>query len=234
MIRQHSFHSQWWGQPVGIIDTGTFIGKDNAKVLGEGLRQYAWVEYRGQPTPKEALLLCELGFFCADTHIGFRLPMAKVEMTPSVKNLTVESALAAPFVIDPNTMQDFTHERFRFLPGVTKEKVGDRFIMWTQSLIQNSPALSFVIKKENQVCGWFLAEKPQGKRFQLTLAMLAKDPPISGAYLYRRAIVEYKRLGHRIGEASFSASNTPVLNIYADLGARFVTTTQYWLWLGNH
>ncbi len=72
------------------------------------------------------------------------------------------------------------------------------------------------------VQGWFLAQPGKTHRLQLTLAMLAKDATISGMLLYQKACLEFANRGHRLGEASFSITNTAVHNMYASLKARFL------------
>ena len=67
----------------------------------------------------------------------------------------------------------------------------------------------------------------------VALAMLAGDATISGMLLYQKACAAYARLGYRVGEASFSVTNTAVHNIYAKLGARFSTPAGNWLWIKN-
>ena len=65
----------------------------------------------------------------------------------------------------------------------------------------------------------------------LTLAMLSPKAEISGVHLYRTAFDTYAKRGAKLGWASFSASNIPVLNIYASLGARFTKAEAYWFWV---
>jgi hypothetical protein len=61
--------------------------------------------------------------------------------------------------------------------------------------------------------------------------MLHRAATVSGMYLYQRAIVEYARLGARVGYARFSVENTAVHNIYARLGAQFLGAVGVWFWV---
>jgi hypothetical protein len=63
--------------------------------------------------------------------------------------------------------------------------------------------------------------------------MLAKDAVVSGMLLYHKACLEFAQRGHRLGEASFSVTNTAVHNIYAMLGARFLAPVGQWLWISD-
>jgi hypothetical protein len=59
--------------------------------------------------------------------------------------------------------------------------------------------------------------------------MLSRHAVISGALLYHEALREYAR---RSGEsASFSVTNTAVLNFHARLEARFLVSIGIWLWI---
>ncbi len=51
--------------------------------------------------------------------------------------------------------------------------------------------------------------------------------------LYQEAFVAYAGRGHRLGNASFSVTNTPVHNIHATLGARFMPPGGNWLWISD-
>jgi hypothetical protein len=63
--------------------------------------------------------------------------------------------------------------------------------------------------------------------------MLAKDARVSGMLLYHKACITYAGMGYRVGEASFSATNSAVHNIYARLGARFTAPSGNWLWIAD-
>jgi hypothetical protein len=83
----------------------------------------------------------------------------------------------------------------------------------------------------NRLQGWFLSRPGMQHSLNLALAMLSNTAEISGLLLYQQACVAYAGRGHRLGNASFSVTNTPVHNIYAALGARFMTPGGNWLWL---
>ena len=58
--------------------------------------------------------------------------------------------------------------------------------------------------------------------------MLHTDAKITGMHLYHKALLAYAERGHRLGGAGFSVYNTLVHNIYANLGARFLSTEDFW------
>lgn len=103
---------------------------------------------------------------------------------------------------------------------------------WAKNLVASSPATCLQVEVGGEPQGWFLSS-PQGKKLQLTLAMTAVGAKISGLHLYLADGVAYAKKGFSLGEASFSVHKTPVLNIYAKLGARFVSTEDAWLWTGT-
>ena len=67
----------------------------------------------------------------------------------------------------------------------------------------------------------------------LTLAVSSRNAKVSGLLLYQACLSAYERAGHRIGFASFSIRNSPVHNIYANLGARFTSSMGIWLWVAS-
>ena len=96
-------------------------------------------------------------------------------------------------------------------------------------MIQEQPEWSLEIQTDGVAQGWFISQMT-GKTLNLTLAVLRKDATISGMHLYHKALVEYAKRGARIGEASYSATNSLVMGIYAKLGVRYLAPVGYWLW----
>ncbi|MCH2110764.1 MAG: hypothetical protein MK135_15695, partial [Polyangiaceae bacterium] len=80
---------------------------------------------------------------------------------------------------------------------------------------------------EGEEQGYFLSQNTNSG-FELTLAMLQSNTKITGMHLYHKALLAYAARGHRLGGAGFSVYNTPVHNIYANLGARFLSTEDFW------
>ena len=228
MIREHEFNSAWWGAPVGIVDDRAFFELDAAE-QDAVCSAYSWVEYAEQldaaPAPD---LLRRARFNAVDTQVRFRISLNRIESTPSIERLSALSADESPFDVSNAGMRSFEHERFRFLPGVTHERLDERYAIWANQLIARHPAWCLRISDGEAVQGWYLSEARADKPLGLTLAMLSADARISGQLLYQKALIEYARRGARIGEAAFSVSNTPVMNIYATLGARFLRPRGCW------
>jgi hypothetical protein len=107
-----------------------------------------------------------------------------------------------------------------------------RYADWSRDLLAANPAHCMQVCVGGEIQGWFLGRQtPKG--LELTLAMLRRGATVSGHLLYHRALKAYGERGARMGFAAFSASNTPVLNIYASLGARFLPPMGIWFWIAS-
>lgn len=233
MIREHEFNTRWWGSPVGIVDDPAFFDLDPG-AQHEACLPYAWVEYAAQLDASAAPhKLAQAGFCCVDTQVRFRISLSNMESTPSIERLTARSAKESPFDVSSEELKSFAHERFRFLPGATAERINKRFALWSSLLIANDPAWCLRISDGTDVQGWFLAQAHAGKALKLTLAMLSADAHVSGHVLYQKAMLEFAARGARIGDAAFSVANTAVMNIYSNLGARFLPPSWHWLRWSN-
>lgn len=229
MIDEHVFNTAWYGEPAGIVRDVAALAAPRADVEA-ALARFAFVELKTTPETHgvDRVRLTELGFFVADTQIEFRIGLAALTPTPSLDGLTLRWADEAPFAVAAAEMAPFRHERFQHLPGMTAALLDERYARWAADLLAVSPATCVRIERDGAVQGWFLAER-RAKRLRLALAMAAAGASISGLHLYHAACLGFARRGHAVGEASFSVHNTPVLNIYAHLGARFVGTEDVWL-----
>ena len=230
MIDEHRFNSEWFGRPVAIVREAAFFSQSDADIRA-ALSRWAWAEFRCGPDVVDRRRLAALGFFLADTQVHFRLGLGALEATPSLDGLTLRWADAEPFSVPSSGMAEFHHERYRHVPGVTAARLNERYATWAKHLVASAPATCLQVEVGGEPQGWFLSS-PQGKKLQLTLAMTAVGAKISGLHLYLAAGVAYAKKGFSLGEASFSVHNTPVLNIYSKLGARFVSTEDAWLWTG--
>jgi hypothetical protein len=228
MIRNHAFHSRWWGAPSGVIDGMEFLGLPRDERERQ-LRQFAWVELRAPLQAADSRALAAAGFTQIDTQIPFRLGIGGVSGGPSLASLDVTRADEEPFVIVPEDIAPFAHERFRHLPGITGEKITERYALWAAEAIAGAPEWCLRVTCGGATEGWFLSYLA-GDGLHLELAMLHRQAHISGVYLYQRALLAYGARGARVGMARFSAENTAVLNIYASLGARFLAPLGIWLW----
>lgn len=228
MIRNHEFHSRWWGEPVGVLDDLDFLALPAAEREAQ-LRAFAWVELRAPLAVMDGRALGAAGFVQIDTQIPFRIGIGRVAGGPSLDTLDVTRAADEPFTMSTEEIAAFTHERFRHLPGITPQRLAERFALWANDEIAAAPEWCLRVTSGGATQGWFLSHLA-GDGLHLELAMLHRDARISGIYLYRRALVAYAALGARVGLARFSVENTPVLNIYASLGAQFLPPIGIWLW----
>ena len=232
MIDRHDFNSDWWGRPVGIIRDEHWFDLSLSQQRAE-LVPYAWVEFKSPLPAQEPFRYTAVGFRLTDTQIAFRIALDKIEETPSTLKLDCVNASAKPFRLAAASMADFQHERFAHLHGVTADRITSRFAAWASQLLQVHPEWALEISYEGQTQGWFVAE-PTTKGLYLALAMLARGATLSGASLYRKALHHFATQGQRIGYAGFSASNTAVLNIYSQFGARFTAAQGAWLWQADN
>ena len=230
MIKRHEFNSDWWGTKVGIITDATFFSRP-ANEVRSGLGEYAWVEFI-QPVSAlpDRRRLVDLGFFYTDTQVRFRIELGHVQPASCANALQVESAVGSLFHLEPADLKPFPHERFYLLPGATEARVSQRYALWANNLIQQHPKSCLRFTHDGKLQGWFLSHG-EGSSIELTLAMLSANATASGYDLYSRALAEYARMGFRLGSASFSVKNSPVHNIYANLGARFLEPKECWMWV---
>lgn len=232
MIDSHDFSSRWFGSPVGIVREAGFFALPAAE-RHAALQRYSWVEYRAPSVDGTVLAaLLEDGFLQSDVQIHFRLRLPEPESTPSLDSLSVARADQQPFVIATGAMADFTHERFTLVPGVTVPMITRRYELWAQGILKSAPQYCLELRSARGVEGWFLSSKDARQPgLNLALAVLHREARISGMLLYRKALGVYRQMGETLGWASFSATNTPVLNIYSELGARFTSSGVIWLWI---
>jgi len=229
MIRRHDFNSEWWGEDVGIVCDRTFFELP-LSAQHDALEKFAWVEFAhpvSQLPSRHALT--KAGFFYADTQIRFRIDLRNVEVGSCARRLKVNSAAESPFEVKEGDPRPFLHERFYVLPGATESKISERYRRWASGLIAADPATCLHVLLNDRTQGWFLAQS-ENDCLQLTLAMLSTRASVSGHDLYARAIAHFAEQGHRLGFASFSVRNSNVLNIYSQLGARFLEPRECWVW----
>lgn len=211
MIDEHAFNAAWYGAPTGIVRDPAWLASPVDEVRTE-LARFAWVEMRCPPGAVDRARLASLGFFVADTQIRFRLGLRALASTPSVEAFALRWADQAPFEIPADAMAPFNHEPYRHVPGMTQARLDDRYARWAALLLADSPATCVRVEYGDQIQGWFFS-KPEGPRLRMALAMNARDAVASGLHVYQAAALGYAGRGHAVGEATFSAHNTAVLNI---------------------
>jgi hypothetical protein len=166
-----------------------------------------------------------------DTQINYRLNVANLEFPESLASMDVEFADKVPFDFEASDLKLFEHERYLKLPGVTPEKVNERYALWGKGHLAAHPSTCLRITYRGRVEGWYLGDDSAGVGLNLTLAMLSRDSDISGLLLFLKAYQGFASRGYKLGWASFSVQNTPVHNIYAGIGARFLNPTGQWMWI---
>ncbi len=229
LIRHHEFNSSWWGKPVGIVSLEKIEPKQ-MQSLHEVLSLYDWVEYKQNLVDGISnLCISRLGFELVDVQIPFRISLSNIASTPSIENMQIIPASERSFAIERDEFIPFHNERFKFIIESNEALLNKRIYLWSNQLIEANPQHCVRLELLGETMGWFLGQvTDQG--LQLTLAMLKRGSNISGMHLYQKAMNYYKLLGFKIGYASFSVTNTPVMNIYAKLGARFYDPIGCWIW----
>ncbi len=230
MIKENSYNTAWWGEPVGTIDDPSFFLGDCAETRA-ALDPFSWVEFKAPlAAAPSSFLLHKHGFALVDVQLPFRLGLKTLPVSASVAALTCPSAREESFVIEPKAVRSFEHERFQQLPGCTIEKLNERYARWANQLASEQPDWCLCVRHQGQAQGWFLSRRTE-KGLWLILAMLAADAVVSGAHVYQKALQTYADLGVAVGYAAFSVRNTPVLNVYSQLGAKFLPPEGQWLWV---
>lgn len=233
MIRNHEVNTRWWGSLVGFVHDPAFFSLDRISQR-KLLEPYAWAEFYSPMDQAPPLLdLATAGFFQADTQIQFLLNLRKVKATPSTDRLEYIFADQKNFDIEVEELAMFTHERFRHIPGCTGARTNERYALWAKNLIRKHPETCMLLFLDNKLQGWFLSRPVEQRGLNLALSMLSNTAEVSGMLLYQQAFVAYAERGHRLGNASFSVTNTPVHNIYATLDARFMPPGGNWLWISE-
>lgn len=146
----------------------------------------------------------------------------------AIRRLSAINAETAPFQFLRHELMPFLRERFSFLPGISAERLDERYELWSNLLIEKQSACCLRVLDGTDVQGWFLSQAQLGKPIELTLATLKSYLRISGLLLYQRAVLEYAARAARVGGLAFSFTNIPVMNIYSSLRARFLPPRGYW------
>ena len=229
MIKEHEFHTQWWGMPVGLVTAPRFFSRPSAE-QAEMLARYAWAEFKSPPSSTPPVWdLLRAAFAQVDTQVNFHVALAAVPEPDDTGPLVLQFADEIPFRLQGGESRPFQYERFWQLPGITPARMDERQVLWANRLIVESPNWCVRAVYGDAVQGWFLA-RPEKPGLNLTLAMLHREAVVSGALFYQMAMRAFAARGARTGWASFSIRNTAVHNIFSRLGARFKEPTGCWLW----
>lgn len=229
MILEHAANAAWYGERVGTASDPALLALPAAE-RARLLAPFAWVEFKA-PLDKAppALDVLRAGFAWVDVQVEFRIGLTHVPSSPSLGPLEVRFADQEPFTVDAADLKPFEHERFAQIPGMTQERLQERYARWARQLAAEQPAWCLEVYSQGRPQGWFLSRQAE-RGLDLTLAMLRRDATITGVHLYQKALLAYAGRGARVGSASFSVANVAVHNIYARLGAHFTPPVGCWLW----
>jgi hypothetical protein len=228
MIREHSFNTRWWGAPVGIVTDAALLSRTPVADVAAATARFEWVELRASADADiDPTALAARGLFAVDTQIRFRVGLRRLASTSSVDRLDAHFADEQPFSVGAEDILPFGAERFSVLPGADEIRIRERYALWSRLLLDECPQRCLRVLSNGQVQGYFLSRQAEGG-LNLTLAMLNPAATVTGMHLFHKALLAYAERGERIGHASFSVYNTPVMNIYANLGARFLSPEMFW------
>jgi hypothetical protein len=225
VIREHAFNARWWGAPVGIVEEPATFFAAPAEARQAALEPFAWTEVRvpaGAAWDRAAA--ASDGFVAADVQIGFRIGLRRLP-APGPSTQALQVVPAVPFA--GRRLAPFGSERFHVL-GAPEDLVDARFAAWAEDLRTAAPDWCFEVRSEDEPQGFFCSTPAEGG-LHLALAGLYRDATVSGALVYGAALHAYAARGARSGWAAFSARNHAVHNVYASLGARFVSATEIWI-----
>jgi hypothetical protein len=232
VIGIHDFNSRWWGGPVGIIREADFFRRSAAECQ-RLLDPYDWVEFkaaRGDLSIES--LVAKYGFQFVDLQISYKAGLNKTPTSGREISLDMVSAQTVEFNLHPDQLTEFSAERFSILPGITPERVCQRYVAWARYLSESHPELCFEVRQDDIPQGWIFGEpldSPGGLGF--TLVMTSKRCRVRGFDIYRVALREFAKMGFVFCQAAFSAFNMPAHNIHSMLGARFLDPTICWIWI---
>ena len=232
MIVEHEFNTRWWGARVGTVADAAFfdLPEEERRQL---LAPFKWAEHRTlMPESAHPIAVERAGFFWTDVQLRFRLALNRVPVLESAKDMELVFGDDEPFSLALEDLADFEHERYRYLPGATQEKINERYFIWANDIVRDHPQWCMRVLFKGALQGWFLCI-PAGQKLNLTLATLHRDARVSGLLLYAAALRGLSGRGARLGYASFCVSNTLSLNMYAQLGARFATPEICWMWVAE-
>jgi len=232
VISSHDFNSQWWGGPVGIIHDKDFFQQGMAECQ-RLLQPFDWVEFkasRGDVAIESAVALC--GFQFVDLQVLYKAGLDKSATSQREVPLEMVNATVHEFDLHPSELTEFAAERFSVLPGVTPERICQRYVAWASTLLGKNPELCFEVRKDSIPQGWVFAERTESPRaVNFTLVMTSNRSQVRGLEVYRAALQQFARMGFAFCQASFSAFNVPAHNIHALLGARFLDPVICWIWV---
>ena len=228
------YNTRWWGARFGRVTSDAFFDRPAPEVAAD-LSAFSVVEFStGDVAPNLSARLAQHGFWWADCQLAFRIGLREVANTAlpaSVAGLRMVPAAERPFTVAASELPIFKAERFRALRGITATQLAQRYANWSNDLIAAHPDACFeAFDEAGNSAGWFLGKPLSASTIELTLAMVRPGAGPVGGALYQAAIHAYAHQGYRLGRAAFSVQNTDVLNIYSQLGARFVAPAHIWLW----
>ncbi|HZJ16332.1 MAG TPA: hypothetical protein VFD27_14855 [Chthoniobacteraceae bacterium] len=178
------------------------------------------------PVSKPAVVatLCGIGFQVVDHAIEARLPRLQRCKLP-----TSRGDLRAATAKDLAEIERIAASAFQFgryhTDGKFPRALADwRYQWWVRRAFetQSETNILFVLEMNTRVTGFFhVSVKDTLAELQLGAIDIAKEHGLLGHRLYTATITELQTRGLREVTAQSSATNTGVLNLYAELGFRF-------------
>lgn len=220
---------------MGIVTSADFFRLDRLRCL-ELLEEYDWVEFkapRGGDFNIE-VSATRLGFQFADLQLHYKASCLRVPTLRQETSLELNlvSARANEFKLVATDITEFSAERFALLPGITPNKICERYVAWANMLLKQNPELCFKVCQGTAPQGWVFTEPGDSPcSLNFTLAMTSKETRLRGVEIYAAAIKHFADIGFTFCQAAFSAFNVPAHNIHAFLGARFLEPVICWLWI---
>ena len=175
-----------------------------------------------QDNIKEMVLLQDAGFNFIDTSLRVDVNLEKFIVNPQLlrANLSIatdEDRDAAAQI----AYHVFSGERYHRDHNLDNHLANKRFKLWVQNCRDPEKYILLISKEGKQVTSFFLS-RIEGKSL-LNLSLAGTDPEYRGLgyFLYYESLSKLKEMGFKQAYTFFSAFNTKVLNIYANLDMKF-------------
>ena len=91
-----------------------------------------------------------------DLQIVYKAGLNKTLASSREIPLDIVSAETVEFNLHPDQLTEFAAERFSILPGITHQRVCQRYVAWAKAISQSHPELCFEVRQDGIPRGWFL------------------------------------------------------------------------------
>ncbi len=224
MITEHAFNSRWWGAPVGITTSLDALTATSAQLEADA-RPFAWIEAR---VPNSQLpdgwLGPSNGFQFVDTQLAYRAGLRRLDaLSPDVDIVTADRRS-----IDTDDFAAFTAERYARLPGITPERLADRYARWARDLVEAAPHTCATVSHRGDVAGYVFGHV-DGAKASFTLAVGSASGHTPGLSIYLAAAHLLRGAGATTMSSALSATNVAAINAHVALHCLFVSATSVWI-----